>query len=60
MVRMAWIVLILSVGAIFWARAQPTQPSSIPGCVFNTSLPTLTTGQQTVLQCDTNGKLLLH
>jgi hypothetical protein len=53
-------VLVLLLGFAWWARAQVTAPSSLPGCIYNTSLPTLTTGQQTVLQCDTNGKLLLH
>ena len=37
--------------------AQPTTPGVVPGCVYNVTPPTLTTGQQSVLQCDVNGRL---
>jgi len=35
---------------------NPTD-ASIPGCVYNTTPPTLANGQQSALQCDVNGKL---
>lgn len=34
-------------------------PSEIIGCVYNSSLPTLSDKQTTALQCDTNGQLIL-
>lgn len=60
MARVAWAVMVFSLGAIVFVRAQQTAPSSLPGCVYNASLPTLSDRQQTVLQCDINGKLILH
>ena len=53
-----WMVfgaLIASImGVVF---AQPITPGVVPGCVYNVTPPTLTTGQQSVLQCDVNGRL---
>lgn len=37
--------------------AQPTQPQVLTGCVYYSSPGTLTNGQQTVLTCDSTGKL---
>ena len=39
--------------------AQQTSPAQVNGCVYNSSLPTLTNGQSSVFQCDVNGKLLV-
>ena len=53
-----WMVfgaLIASViGVVF---AQPITPGVVPGCVYNVTPPTLANGQQSVLQCDVNGRL---
>lgn len=53
------VVMLLAV-AVMWARSQPTAPTSLPGCVYNSSLPTLGNGQTQVLQCNSSGQLLLH
>ena len=52
-------LLVFGAGALGVVRAAQT-PTSLPGCVYNTSLPTLFTGQTTVLQCSSSGQLLLH
>lgn len=57
--RMTFVLVTIFVAAtIIGLRAQA--PSGLPGCQYNASLPTLTTRQTTVLQCDSSGKLLLH
>ena len=40
------------------ASAQQTVPDSLPGCQYNTTPPTLTSGQSALWQCDQNGKLI--
>lgn len=41
-----------------YAVAQSVRgPDSLPGCIYNSSPPTLTTGQVTALQCDSAGRL---
>jgi hypothetical protein len=58
---MLWMIMGALISALVsYSMAQPTTPGVIPGCVFNSVLPTLTNGQQTVLQCDTNGKLRVN
>lgn len=43
---------------IGYAVAQSARgPDSLPGCIYNSSAPTLTTGQSSALQCDVNGRL---
>ncbi len=42
---------------IAYGVAQPSGPAAINGCVFLSSPPTLTNGQQTVFTCDSTGKL---
>ena len=60
-----WILLVL-IGALLlspigwgYLHSQPA-PGSFPGCVYNSSLPTLSNKQTTVLQCDVHGQLILH
>lgn len=52
------IAIGIAVAGIAYAQAQgQTIPNTLPGCVYNTTPPTLANGQQTVLQCDVNGRL---
>ena len=39
--------------------AQQTVPAQIDGCIYNSSLPTLSNGQASLWQCDVNGKVLV-
>jgi len=58
MKQVLWMALGAAIAAaIGVATAQQTSPNVIPGCIYNSSPPTLTNGQSTVLQCDVNGKL---
>lgn len=50
-------LVLLVVSAV---RSQQQAPSNLPGCQYNASLPTLGDNQTVVLQCDINGKLLVH
>lgn len=43
-----------------YAVAQITRPTDIPGCVYNAVAPTLANGQTVVIQCDTNGRIIVH
>jgi hypothetical protein len=47
-------------GGIYAAFALMQGPSDMPGCVYNATPPTLTDGQPSVLQCDTNSKIVVH
>lgn len=49
---------ILAAGMVTYSLSQ-NAPSEIAGCVYNSSLPTLSNLQTTTLQCDANGQLLL-
>lgn len=40
------------------ADAQPTTPTTLPGCVYNATPPTLADKQVVPWQCDVNGKLI--
>jgi hypothetical protein len=39
--------------------AQPTAPANVNGCIYNAVLPTLTSGQSRVFQCDASAKLIV-
>ena len=62
--RIAYILgaaAILSVAAAAYPLvAGPSAPATTPLCIYNSSLPTLTDGQFVQIQCDTNGKILVH
>lgn len=52
-------ILGLVIGSAGLALAQTAlQPAAINGCIYNSSLPTLTNRQSTVFHCDSSGKLL--
>ena len=53
----AWFVKDNSLGTV--AAGTAGTQSSLAGGVFNTSLPTLTTGQQAALQLDSSGRLIV-
>ncbi len=56
MKQVLWMLLGATLAAgVGYATAQ--SPQVLPGCIYNSSPPTLTNGQQTTLQCDVNGKL---
>ena len=54
--------LLLALSFLFLAAmegaAQPVAPNQVNGCIYLTTLPTLTNGQTTPFHCDVNGKLL--
>ncbi len=54
----------LSAALIYYAnpRSAVAQqgPEVLMGCVYFSSLPTLTDKQENVMLCDSSGKLLLH
>ena len=55
---LTWVAI--GAGITGFAIAQSSRgPDSLPGCIYNSSAPTLTTGQSTTLQCDVNGRLLV-
>lgn len=59
MIKWLWVFVIIVLIAI--GRGQTQQaPNSLPGCQYNATPPTLTDKQAVSLQCDINGKLLLH
>lgn len=37
--------------------ASSRGPDGLPGCIYNTSPPTLSDGQSVTFQCDVNGNL---
>lgn len=47
---------IMVAGALI-ARAGPSTPAQINGCVYNSSPPSLTDGQTAPFSCDSTGKL---
>ena len=53
----AWFVKDNSLGTV--AAGTAGTQSSLAGGVFNTALPTLTTGQQAALQLDSSGRLII-
>lgn len=55
-----WAALVSLITCLFsfGAQAQQTSPDSMPGCIYNVTPPTLSSGQQSPWQCDVNGKLL--
>ena len=53
----AWFVKDNSLGTV--AAGTAGTQSSLAGGVFNTALPTLTTGQQVALQLDSSGRLII-
>jgi hypothetical protein len=53
----AWFVKDNSLGTV--AAGTAGTQSSLVGGVFNTALPTLTTGQQVALQLDSSGRLII-
>ena len=53
----AWFVEDNSLGTV--AAGTAGTQSSLAGGVFNTSLPTLTTGQQSAIQLDSSGRLIV-
>ena len=54
----AWLVKDNSLGTV--AAGTAGTQSSLIGGVYNTSLPTLTNGQQAALQADSSGRLLVN
>ncbi len=58
--RYAPYFLILAGVMILFTTVSAQSPSSRPGCVYNSTLPTLTDKQIVALQCDSSGKLWLH
>lgn len=52
-----WYALGVFLSAIGSALAQA--PEVTPGCVYNTTLPTLATGQRVAWQCDSSGRLVV-
>ena len=53
----AWFVKDNSLGTV--AAGTAGTQSSLAGGVFNTALPTITTGQQSALQLDSSGRLIV-
>ena len=58
MKRLALALLFLS--GVSSVEAQQKTPNNVNGCLYVSSLPTLTNGQTTVLHCDANGKLYVN
>lgn len=57
---MKWQHFVLALAAILmggYAVAQQTAPSSLPGCIYLSTPPTLTNKQSHVLTCDATGAL---
>lgn len=54
------LIIVLMAGAAALAVAQKTAPDEIPGCIYNSTAPSLSNFQASPLQCDTNGRLLTH
>lgn len=51
----------LTLGSAGLALAQAlVAPAAVNGCVYNSTAPTLSNRQQTVFECDVNGKLITH
>ena len=51
-------LIVGSVGIALAAGA--ISPAAVNGCVYNSTAPTLSNRQQTVFECDVNGKLITH
>ena len=49
-----------SLSPIGRAFAALVSPAAVNGCLYQSSAPTLATGQTYVFQCDVNGKLITH
>lgn len=60
MVRAIIAVIVITALGVSAIIAQTRAPTSLPGCQYNASLPTLSDKQTTVLQCDSSGRLLLQ
>ncbi len=61
--RMALMLTWIAIGsaAVGYAIAASVRgPSSLPGCIYNVTPPTLNDGQSVTLQCDINGKLKVN
>lgn len=43
-----------------YALGQQSSPTDLPGCVYNSGGVTLSDKQSVVIQCDVNGKILVH
>lgn len=54
--RLTWLGIVMF-AAGYAIAASNRGPNSLPGCIFNSTPPTLTDGQVTILQCDVNGNL---
>lgn len=57
MKQLLWMALGALIAAGIGAALGQGVPSTYPGCVYNATPPVLTNGQNSVLQCDVNGKL---
>ena len=55
-----WILFGALIAAAIGTAVAQRVPSEFPGCVYNTTPPTLTNGQVSTLQCDVNGKLKVN
>jgi len=56
--QVLWMALGAAIAAAVGAAvAQNPTPNVLPGCVYNLTPPTLSNGQQSVLQCDSTGAL---
>lgn len=53
-------VALIALGMLGTHRVRSQTPSSVPGCVYNSSLPTLTDRQTVTIQCDVNGRIIVH
>lgn len=65
--RVVFAALCLSAGfaigslsPIGRAFAALLTPTAVNGCLYQSSVPTLASGQTYVFQCDVNGKLITH
>ena len=56
-VKLGWIAAFIGVSYAVAATVGQTQPAAVNGCVYNSSPPTLSDGQQGVFQCDASGNL---
>lgn len=55
MKKLIWFLGALLCSTPVWAQTQ--EPTELPGCVYNAAPPSLSDGQQVILQCDVNGNL---
>lgn len=55
-----FLTIVLVLMSMMLARAQPTAPAAVNGCIYLSGTVTLSDKQSNVFICDVNGRLLVH